>query len=302
MCCQWQQHLVHQDHMLEIVDDGLSVEEVHGGGQPVPVEALGRPQLAGAARDARNGNDLAKRDDLDGRDDEDDVDVPHEQRGEEPPEHDKGPEGPRHEVGLFLLVGGLDLGGRRGLLHGRLELAGSRYSRPAWTCLFGVVGLGAAGTPGLAWPSRLVTHVAEAGTTGLGRLAVAFVGEFHPSLVACHGPETAQGLSGLGIPTRGLRLRCLRVLWRGRRGRVFAGGWFGSCWRMEREVAANTSSFLHATPRTAASCGARDFGGNPVQGWRTGLILSNCTKVEETASMFSVFTFDPCPFWLSRVI
>jgi hypothetical protein len=35
--CEWQQYPIHQQNMLEIVDDALSVKEVHGRSQEVPV-------------------------------------------------------------------------------------------------------------------------------------------------------------------------------------------------------------------------------------------------------------------------
>lgn len=38
-----QEDAVDEDDVLEVVDDGLAVEEVHGSDEPVPVEALGGP-------------------------------------------------------------------------------------------------------------------------------------------------------------------------------------------------------------------------------------------------------------------
>lgn len=35
---QGQQNLIHQQDMLEVVDDTLSVQKVHGGGQEIPVK------------------------------------------------------------------------------------------------------------------------------------------------------------------------------------------------------------------------------------------------------------------------
>lgn len=93
--------------MLEVVDDSLAVEEVHCSGQPVPVETLSRSQGAGAAGNVGDGDNLLKGDDLDSSDDCDDVNVTHEERGEEQRKHDKGPESARYEVGLFLFVLGL---------------------------------------------------------------------------------------------------------------------------------------------------------------------------------------------------
>lgn len=39
--CQRQQDLVNQNNVLEVVDDRLAVEEVHGGREPIPVQTLG---------------------------------------------------------------------------------------------------------------------------------------------------------------------------------------------------------------------------------------------------------------------
>lgn len=114
---QRQQDLVNEDNVLEVVDDALAVEEIHGSSQPVPVQALGGAQGSGATGDVGNGDDLLEGDDLDSGDDEDNVDVAHEQSSEEHGEHDKGPEGSGHEVGLFLLILGLLLLGRWGFLR-----------------------------------------------------------------------------------------------------------------------------------------------------------------------------------------
>lgn len=114
--CERQQNLINKYNMLEVVDDALAVEEVHGRAEPVPVETLGGAQIAGAARDVGNGDDFLEGDDLDGGDNEDDVDVAHEEGEEEAGNHDEGPEGTRPEVGLLLgVLGGLLLFGR-GLL------------------------------------------------------------------------------------------------------------------------------------------------------------------------------------------
>lgn len=110
---QGQEDAVDEHDMLEVVDDGLAVEEVHGGDEPVPVEVLGGPQLSRAAGHAGDGDDLLERDDLDDGYADDDVDVAREEGGEEEADHDEGPEGADDEVGLFLLV----LGRLRGLVH-----------------------------------------------------------------------------------------------------------------------------------------------------------------------------------------
>ena len=46
-----QEDLVDQDNMLEVVDDALAVEEVHGRTQEIPVECLCEAQLTGSAWD-----------------------------------------------------------------------------------------------------------------------------------------------------------------------------------------------------------------------------------------------------------
>lgn len=103
--------------MLEVVNDSLAVEEVHCRRKPVPVETLSGAQRAGATGDVGDGDDLLEGNDLDSRDDADDVDVAHEECRKEHGEHDKGPEGARHEVGLLFFVLGLLLfGGGRLLL------------------------------------------------------------------------------------------------------------------------------------------------------------------------------------------
>lgn len=101
---QRKQDLVDQHDMLEVVDDTLAVQEVHGRGEPVPVQGLGSLDIPCATRDGRNCDHLLEGDNLDGGHDGDDVDVAHEQRGKEASNHDKGPESPRYKVGLLLFV------------------------------------------------------------------------------------------------------------------------------------------------------------------------------------------------------
>lgn len=96
--------------MLEVVDDALAVQEVHGSAEEVPVERLGEAQAAGLARHVCDGDDFLEGDDLHGGDDDDDVEVAGAEGPEEAGYHDEGPCGPRDEVCLFLLVLGL-LGG-----------------------------------------------------------------------------------------------------------------------------------------------------------------------------------------------
>ena len=90
--------------MLEVVDDALAVQKVHGGAEEVPVQRLGEAQAAGLARHVRNSNDLLEGDDLHGGDDDDDEQVAGAEGPEEAGDHDQRPYGARDEVCLFLLV------------------------------------------------------------------------------------------------------------------------------------------------------------------------------------------------------
>lgn len=99
-----QQDSVDQNDMLEVVNDALAIEEVHGSRQPVPVECLGGHDVACSRGHRGNGDDLLEGHDLDRRDTSNDVDVAHEQGTEEAADHDKGPERPHQEVGLLLFV------------------------------------------------------------------------------------------------------------------------------------------------------------------------------------------------------
>lgn len=104
---QREQHFVDQNDVLEVIDDGLAVEKVHGASEPVPVEALGRPQRPRTAGDVGNGNNLLEGDDLYSGNNDDHVNVAHEQGTEEDTNHDERPKRPRPEVCLFLFI--LDL-------------------------------------------------------------------------------------------------------------------------------------------------------------------------------------------------
>lgn len=101
---QGQEDLVNQHDMLEVVDDAFAIEEVTSGGQPVPVQALGPAQVSRPAGNVGNGNDLLEGDDLDGRNDEDDVDMAEEQGGKEAPYHYERPDHPCDEGLLLFLV------------------------------------------------------------------------------------------------------------------------------------------------------------------------------------------------------
>ena len=114
---QGQQQTVHHQDVLEVVDDTLAVEEVHGGAEEVPIQRLGEAQAAGLAGHICDCDDLLKGYDLDCRDDNDDEEMAGAEGPEEAGNHDEGPCCARYEVGLLLLV--LGLGG----LFGGLALS-----------------------------------------------------------------------------------------------------------------------------------------------------------------------------------
>jgi len=93
--------------VLEVVDDALAIQEVHGGSEKVPVQRFGEAQAAGLAGHVCDCNDLLEGDDLDGGDDDDEVDVAGAEDPEEAHDHDDGPYCARYEVCLFLFVLGL---------------------------------------------------------------------------------------------------------------------------------------------------------------------------------------------------
>lgn len=104
---QGQQQPVHHENVLEVIDDALAVQKVHGGAEKVPVERLCEAQAAGLAGHVCDCNDLLEAYDLDCRDDDDDEQVAGAEGPEEDANHDESPCCARDEVCLFLLVVGL---------------------------------------------------------------------------------------------------------------------------------------------------------------------------------------------------
>lgn len=90
--------------MLEVVNDALAVEKVHGSAEKVPVERLCEAQATCLAGHIGNGNDLLEGDDLDGGDDDDDEKMSGTKGPEEAGNHDEGPYCTGDEVCLFLLI------------------------------------------------------------------------------------------------------------------------------------------------------------------------------------------------------
>lgn len=93
--------------MFEVIDDALSVQEVHGRSEPIPVQALRGSELSRFSWDTGDCDDFLERNDLNDGDDQDDVDVTHKQGGEEARNHNQSPYSSGDEVRLFLFVIGL---------------------------------------------------------------------------------------------------------------------------------------------------------------------------------------------------
>jgi hypothetical protein len=51
--------------VLEVVNHTLSVQEIHGGRQEVPIQRFGEPQVLLFIRDTGDSDDFLERDDLD---------------------------------------------------------------------------------------------------------------------------------------------------------------------------------------------------------------------------------------------
>lgn len=117
---KWQQHFIHKDDMLEVVDDALAIEVVHGRAQKIPIQRLGEPQAPRPAWHVCDCNDLFEGYHLHPCYDKNDEYVAGEEGNEEGRYHDKGPYRPCDDGLLLLLVFGvlgffLDLRGRRGV-------------------------------------------------------------------------------------------------------------------------------------------------------------------------------------------
>lgn len=103
VCCEWQQYSIHQQNVFEVVDDALSVKEVHGCSQKVPIQRFREPQVPVFAGDICNRNNFLKGDDLNCGNDGNEVYMSREHRTKEAGNHDKGPYRSSDE-GLFLLL------------------------------------------------------------------------------------------------------------------------------------------------------------------------------------------------------
>ena len=106
---KWQQDLVHQYDMLEIVNDTFPVEKVHGCCQPIPIQRLCKFQPSRPTRHIGNGNNFFERDDLNCCHNRQDIDVSHKHSAEKGCYHYQSPYRSRDEgLFLFLVLGRFD--------------------------------------------------------------------------------------------------------------------------------------------------------------------------------------------------
>ena len=104
MCSEREEDFVHYQDMLEVVDDALPVQEVHGDGEEIPVHRPRQGKGFLLLGHLSNSDDLLETDELDSGDDHEDIDVASKHGGEETSYHDQCPDGSRDESSLLLLV------------------------------------------------------------------------------------------------------------------------------------------------------------------------------------------------------
>lgn len=103
MSCKRQEYSVHQNNVLEVIDNALTVQEVHCDTEEVPVERFREPQTPCSRRNIADRDDFLEAYDLHRCHNDDQVQMPSEHRAEEATDHDERPYGTRYE-GLLLLL------------------------------------------------------------------------------------------------------------------------------------------------------------------------------------------------------
>lgn len=73
--CQRQQHFIHQQDMLEVIDHALSVKKVHGCGEEIPVQRLGEAEILLLTGHIGDSDNFLEGNDLNGSHDSDDIDM-----------------------------------------------------------------------------------------------------------------------------------------------------------------------------------------------------------------------------------
>lgn len=104
---QGKENFIHQQNVLEVVDDALSIEEVHGCREEIPVEGLGEAEVLLLARNVGDGDNFLERNNLNGSHQDDDIDMTGEQGDKKAGDHHKCPYRPGNESLFLLLVLGL---------------------------------------------------------------------------------------------------------------------------------------------------------------------------------------------------
>jgi hypothetical protein len=99
-----QKDFVDQYDMLEIVDDTFTVQEIHGGSQPVPVQGFCESKLTGSTGHICDGNDLLEGHNLDSSDNGKNIEMAHKHGTEEGPNHHESPYRTCNEGLLLLFV------------------------------------------------------------------------------------------------------------------------------------------------------------------------------------------------------
>jgi len=66
--CKWQQDLVYEQNMLEVVYYALPIEKVHSRPQKVPIQGSRKPQILSFTRYVCDGDDFLERHYLDAGD------------------------------------------------------------------------------------------------------------------------------------------------------------------------------------------------------------------------------------------
>ena len=112
-----EKHSIHQQNMLEIVDDALSIQIIHCRSQEIPIERFCKSQVLRFAGDIGDSNDLLERHDLDSGDQDNKVEVAGKQGHEEPGNHYERPYRPGNKGLLLLFVIGELAFGRPGFLQ-----------------------------------------------------------------------------------------------------------------------------------------------------------------------------------------
>src|ERR1700761_9021565 len=82
-----QQNPINKHNMLKVIDDALSVEEIHRRSQKIPIQGFGETEAFPARRHVGDSDDFFEAHNLNDGDDDQDVDVSGEEGEEESRHH-----------------------------------------------------------------------------------------------------------------------------------------------------------------------------------------------------------------------